>query len=174
MWCAVSKRLAHGDTFCIKQVGRAPDRRLGAFVMDVPSVEMFQRTGVHDDERRMDDRSRIHQRSRDDVAAILDNTGEGTVDDGPCPVSVLDRQNPGGKPDCARGNHHFSKPVLAHQPRQSAGFRESHSGRSSRSFAGAGIKNSAQRPRWQEQHLPRLEIRCNNGCHFFMRMCRHR
>ena len=51
------------DPLGIECVGDAADRRLCAFLVNVPALEMLDRTGVHDDQRRMDDRPGVHQRA---------------------------------------------------------------------------------------------------------------
>jgi hypothetical protein len=48
----------------------------GSFLVDVPLVEMFDRAGVHGDQRRMNDRAGIHQRARQRIAAWLDGASE--------------------------------------------------------------------------------------------------
>src|SRR5207302_10049978 len=69
---SVAKRLADGDAFGIERIRDAADRRLGPLLVDVPLVELFDRTGVHGDQWRMDDRTGIHQRARERIAAWLD------------------------------------------------------------------------------------------------------
>ena len=73
---AVAQRLAHRDALAVERIGDAPDRRLRALLVDVPALEMLERPGIHDDQRRMDDRAGIHQRGRERVAAVLDHAGK--------------------------------------------------------------------------------------------------
>src|ERR1700740_2334982 len=77
---AVSKGLAHGDALRVERVGDAPDRSLRAFLVNVPALEMLDRAGVHDDQRRMDDGTCIHQRAGERIAAWLDHIRERTPD----------------------------------------------------------------------------------------------
>src|SRR5262249_46368946 len=74
MRSAVAERFAHLDALRIERIGDASDRGLRAFLVDVPAFEMFDWTGVHDDQGWMDDRARIHQRPRQSVTAWLDRT----------------------------------------------------------------------------------------------------
>ncbi len=57
----VAERLARGDPLRIECVVHAADRRLRAFLVDVPSGKMRDGARIHDDERRMDDRAGVHQ-----------------------------------------------------------------------------------------------------------------
>ena len=72
---AIAETFTHGDAFGIERVGDPTDRRLRAFLVDIPSLKMFDWAGVHDDQRWMDDGSGIHQCTRQRVAARLDHAG---------------------------------------------------------------------------------------------------
>src|ERR1700738_4886374 len=65
---AVAKTFAYRDTFGIERIGDPSDRGLRAFLVNVPALEMLDRAGIHDDQRRMDDRSGIHSRRRQRIA----------------------------------------------------------------------------------------------------------
>src|SRR5258708_5254347 len=53
---AIAKTFAHCDAFSIERVGDAADRSLRAFLVNVPTLKMLDRAGIHDDQRRMDHR----------------------------------------------------------------------------------------------------------------------
>ena len=64
MRAAITKTLADRDALGIERVRDPADRSLRAFLVNVPALEMLDRAGIHDDQRRMDDRSGIHQGGR--------------------------------------------------------------------------------------------------------------
>src|SRR5207244_12428042 len=70
---AIAQRLAHGNSLGIERVGDAADRGLRAFLVDVPALEMLDRSGVHDNQRRGDGRSGIPQSTGSCISAGLDN-----------------------------------------------------------------------------------------------------
>src|SRR6478735_12474660 len=76
MRAAIAERFADGDAFSVERVGNPADRGLRALLVDVPALEMLDRAGIHDDQRWMDNRSGIHQRARQRVAAGLDRAGK--------------------------------------------------------------------------------------------------
>ena len=78
---AVAERLAHRDALGVERVGDAAHGRLRALVVDVPALEMLERRGIHDDQRRMDDRPGVHQRAGQRIAAVLDHAGKRAADD---------------------------------------------------------------------------------------------
>ena len=57
----ICKRFADADPFGIERVGRAADRGLGSFIVDVPTFEMLERPRVHHDQRRVDDAASVHK-----------------------------------------------------------------------------------------------------------------
>ena len=61
---AIAKAFAYRDAFGIERVRDPADRSLRAFLVNVPTLEMLDGAGIHHDQRRMDDRAGIHQRSR--------------------------------------------------------------------------------------------------------------
>src|SRR5260370_29471746 len=69
---AIAKSPAYRDAFGIERVGDPADRSLRAFLVNVPALEMLDRTGIHDDQRRMDDPPGIPQRRRQCLTARLD------------------------------------------------------------------------------------------------------
>ena len=80
MRAAIPKRFAHSDTFGVECVGNAADRGLRALLVDVPTLEVLHRAGIHHDQRWMDNRSGIHQRARQRIAAGLDRAGKSPAD----------------------------------------------------------------------------------------------
>src|SRR4029079_7933568 len=68
----IPKSLAHRDAFHIQRVGNPTERGLRYFLVNVPALEMLDGSGVHDNQRGMDDRTGIHQRTRQRIAARLD------------------------------------------------------------------------------------------------------
>ncbi len=80
MRTAIAEGLAHRDALGIERVGDAADRGLRTFLVNVPAFEMFDRAGIHHDQRRMNDRPGIHQRARQRVAAGLDHAGKRASD----------------------------------------------------------------------------------------------
>ncbi|KAG0926751.1 hypothetical protein G6F31_018277 [Rhizopus arrhizus] len=142
---------ADGDAFGVQRVGHAADRGLRAFVVDVPLVEVLQRAGVHHDERRVDDRAGIHQRTGQ---AVLDGF-DGRIGLPQQRQGFL-RQTAG---EYARGQaggvaaDHHPVAVLAGQVGQRAGFRIGDAGRIARVFLGAGEEVAAEGARRQEHDL---------------------
>src|SRR6516165_9213474 len=58
---AVTERFSHGNAFGIEPVGDAADSGLRPFFMNIPTLKMLDRPGIHRDQWRMNDGSRIHQ-----------------------------------------------------------------------------------------------------------------
>ena len=73
---AIAKAFAYRDAFGVERVRDPADRSLRAFLVNVPTPEMFDGAGIHHDQRRMDDRAGIHQRRRQRVAAGLNHAGK--------------------------------------------------------------------------------------------------
>ena len=121
---AVTERLADSDTFGIERVGDAPDRGLRAFLVDVPALEMLDRAGVHDNQRRVDDRSGIHQRAGQRIAAWFDDAGERAPNHLQRMAGAIEREHADRQPLGADGDRDFERAVLARQPWQRAGLRE--------------------------------------------------
>ncbi len=119
---AIAKTLAHRDAFGIERVGDAADRSLRAFLVDVPALEMLDRAGIHDDQRRMDDRPGIHQRRRQRIAARLDHAGKGAPDHIERMIGGIKRKYADRQPLGADGDGDFERSVLARQPGQRAGL----------------------------------------------------
>src|SRR6202022_2572694 len=59
---AITEAFAYRNAFGIERVRDPADRGLRTFPVNVPALEMLNRAGIHDDQRRMDDRAGIHQR----------------------------------------------------------------------------------------------------------------
>src|ERR1700740_1078944 len=119
---AVSKGLAHGDALRVERVGDAPDRSLRAFLVNVPALEMLDRAGIHDDQRRMDDRPRIHQRARQRVAARLDHAEKCASDHIEGMIPSMQWKHADRQPLGADGDGDFERSMLARQPWQRAGL----------------------------------------------------
>ena len=73
---AIAKAFAYRDAFGVERVRDPADRSLRAFLVNVPTPEIFDGAGIHHDQRRMDDRAGIHQRRRQRVAAGLNHAGK--------------------------------------------------------------------------------------------------
>ncbi len=84
MRCAIAKRFAHRDPFCVERVGHPADRGLRSFLVDVPSFEMLDRARVHHDQRRVNNGPSIHQRAGERIAAGLDRIRESASDHFDC------------------------------------------------------------------------------------------
>ena len=88
--------------------------RLRALVMDVPALEVLEWRGIHEDERRMDDRPGVHQRPGKCVAAGLDRR-----------ISLLQHRNGArrfprridtrGQPHRAHRDRHFRRAALSRE-----------------------------------------------------------
>src|SRR3984893_2439905 len=55
MRAAITKTFAHRDALGIERVRDTADCGLRAFLVNVPALEMLDRAGIHEDQRRMDD-----------------------------------------------------------------------------------------------------------------------
>lgn len=119
-----AERLAHGDALAIERISDAAHGRLGALLVNVPVREVLQRRGIHDDERRVDDGTRIHQRARERIAARLDNARKGAADDGERTLAQPQRQYAGRQALGANRDRDLERTVLARKPRQGAGLGE--------------------------------------------------
>ena len=120
----VAQRLPDGDALGVEGIGDSAHGGLRALLVDVPALEMLERRGVHDDQRRMDDRAGVHQGARERVAAWLDHAGKGSADDRECVVGEAHGQDPGRQPLGADGDGRLEGPVLAREPRQRPGLGE--------------------------------------------------
>src|SRR5260370_9939162 len=154
MRAAIAVSLTYRDAFRIERVGDVADRSLRAFLVNIPSFEMFDRAGIHHDQRWMDDRPGIHQRSRQRVAARLNHAGKRASDHIERMVGSVKRKYPDRQPFGADGDGDLEWAVLARQPWQSAGLGKAYA------CAIAGVTRSfredhrAERRRRQEYHLP--------------------
>ena len=143
----VAERFAQRDAFAVERVGDAADGRLGALLVDVPALEMLQRPGIHDDQRRMDDRPGIHQRGRERVAAILDHAGKRRPQHRERMVLSGQREDAGRQPLGAHGDRRLERPVLAREPRQRPGLGERDLGAVAGIVRGLGEQQRAERAR---------------------------
>ncbi len=84
MRTSVAERFADGDPFGVKSVRHAAYGRLRSFLVDVPLVEMLDGPRIHGDQRRVDDRTGIHQRGREGIAACLDCVRKSPSDHAEC------------------------------------------------------------------------------------------
>jgi hypothetical protein len=121
---AVAERLAHRDPLGVERVGDAPDGGLGALLVDVPAREMLDRTGIHDDQRGVDDRPGIHQGARERIAARLDDARERARDHGQRLGRPVLREDAGRQPFGPHRDGDLGGPVLADEPGQGAGLGE--------------------------------------------------
>ena len=118
---------------------------LRAFLVNVPALEMLDRAGIHHDQRRMDDRSGIHQRARQRVAARLDHAGKGAADHVERMVGGIERKYADRQPLGADGDGDLERPVLAGQPRQRAGLGKADAGADCRRRARPWRRSSSRR-----------------------------
>ena len=65
------QRPSQGDPLLVKGISHSPNGGLRALVVDVPGFKMLQSPGIHQYQRWMDDRSRVHQRAAEYVFAWL-------------------------------------------------------------------------------------------------------
>ena len=72
MWRAIAKRLAQCNSFSVKSIRDPSNSRLGAFVVDIPSIKVLKRTGIHQNQRWMNNGPRVHQRPAQRILAGLD------------------------------------------------------------------------------------------------------
>ena len=84
---------------------------------------MFDRTGVHGDQRRMDDRTGIHQRARERIAAWLDGVWKRSLDHAQRVRGEAQRKHAGRQPRAPARDPNGIRPLLARQPRQRPGLR---------------------------------------------------
>ena len=161
---AIAETFTHRDAFGIERVGDPADRRLRAFLVDVPSLEMLDRAGIHHDQRRMDDRSGIHQRTRQRVAARLDHAGKGAADHIERMIGAL---SSGNTPTGSR----LARMVMATSNgpclRVSQGSVPVSAKLTSAAIAGVmrgpGENHRAEGGRRQEHHLAVSEMRCDQS-----------
>src|SRR5690348_1515062 len=92
MWRTVTERLAYGDAFSIQCVGNATNGGLCAFLVNIPALEVFDRSGVHHDQGWMDDGTGIHQCAGQRIAAGLYHAGKGAADHGERIFGVYERK----------------------------------------------------------------------------------
>src|SRR6202140_4002671 len=119
---AIAKGFAYRDALGIERVRDPADRSLRAFLVNVPTLEMLDRAGIHHDQRRMDDGSRIYHRRRQRVAARLDHSGKRPSYHIERMISSFQREYADRQPFGADGDGDFERSMLASQPWQRAGF----------------------------------------------------
>ncbi len=154
----IAGRLANGDALQIQRIGHPADRRLGALVVDVPGVEMLKRPGVHQDERRVDDRPGVHQRPVKRVFERLDGRiGAGQDLEGV--GRACRREDAGGQPRRPHRNGHLRRSMLARQVRQGAGLGKGDAGRIAALRQRLGKDIAAKGAGRQKHHLAVLQNR---------------
>ena len=84
-----------GHPFPIEGIGHPSYGRLGALVVNIPGLEMFQWAGVHQNQWRMDDGSGVHQGATECVLAALNGVGLGNYPQRP--VGFTCRPDAGGQ-----------------------------------------------------------------------------
>ncbi len=156
---AVAQRLAQRHAFAVERVGHLSDRGLRSFLVDVPALEMLQRPGIHGDQRRMNDRARIHQRTRERVAAILDHAAKRCPQHGDRVILARERKDSGRQPLSPHRDRHLERAVLAREPRQRAGLRERGSSAVAGFMRGLGEDHRSERAGRQEHDLAVREVR---------------
>ena len=162
MGSLVAQRLAHRDPFQIQPVGHRPHRGLRAFVVNVPALEVLQRRRVHQDQRRMDDGSGVHQRAGQRVLAGLDHR-VGFADDREGVLRAFGGIGPGGQPRGADGDAHLVGRLLACEVGQRAGLRPGDLGARAGRPDDLAHDIAAEGARRQEHHLAVLQVRCERA-----------
>ncbi|MNI43161.1 hypothetical protein D3C73_974830 [compost metagenome] len=157
----VAQGFADGHAFGVQRVGHAADGRLRAFVMDVPLVEMLQGPGIHQDERRVNDGARVHQRAGQPVFNGFD-AGIGLAQQRQRVVGQTAGKHAGGQARGVAADHHRVA-VLARQIGQGAGFRVGDAGGVAGVFLRARKKVAAEGAGRQEHHLVVLQQRRQGG-----------
>ncbi|MNX82885.1 hypothetical protein D3C86_1146280 [compost metagenome] len=158
--CAVGQCFAHGHAFGIELVGHATNRRLGAFVVNVPGLEMLQGTCVHHDQRRVNDGAGVHQRTAEGIFNRLD-TWVGFAQYRESVLGQVAREHAGRQAGGVATDHQVTGAALAHQIRQRAGFSEGDFALVARIGHGLGEHIAAESARWQEHHLTVVQVRRN-------------
>ena len=120
----VTERLADGDTFRIESVRDAADGRLRPFLVDIPTIEMLDGAGIHDDERRMDDAAGIHQRAGQGIAARFDRLRKSPADHIERVRRPAERKHARGQAHAAAGYPHLIGALFAGKPGQRARLGE--------------------------------------------------
>ncbi len=167
------ERLAHGDALAVERVGDAAHRRLGALLVNVPAREVLERRGIHDDERRVDDRPRIHQRARQRIAAGLDDARECAADDGERVLAQPQRQHAGRQPLGTHRDRDLERTMLAREPWQRAGLGERDVGAVAGRARGLRENHRAESARRQKHHLPVGKMRSHRTRDIGLRRRRH-
>ena len=106
---------------------------------------MLDRSGIHHDQRRMDDRPGIHQRARQCVAARLDHAGKGAADHIERMRRGIERKHADRQPLGADGDGDLERSVLARQPGQRAGLGKADAGADCRRRAPPWRRSSSRR-----------------------------
>ena len=150
---AIAKRLADRDAFIVQRSVHPADGRLGAFVVNVPALEMLDRAGVHQDQRRMDDRAGVHQGARQRVLDGLDCIGKGLRNDGNGFIGLARGQHTGWQPRSTGRNPNFGLTLLARQPGQSTGLGNGEIGGTARIAHPLHHDVGTECARRQENHL---------------------
>ena len=127
-------------------------RGLRALVVDVPALEVLQRRRVHHHQRRVDDRSGVHQRTRERVATGVDG-GEGAANDGQRPLLAARRVHAGRQAHRAHRDVDLARTVLASQVRQRSGLGPGDPGRVAGGADDLGHRVAAERAGCEEHDL---------------------
>ncbi|MNF80968.1 hypothetical protein D3C84_632220 [compost metagenome] len=157
---AVGQRFTHGHALGIKLVGHATNRRLGAFVVNVPGLEMLQRPRVHHDQRRVDDRACVHQRTAQGVFNRLD-ARVGFTQHRKSMLGQVAGEYTGRQAGGVAADHQVAGAMLAYQVRQRTGFSEGDLAPVARIGHGLGKHETAKGARRQEHHLTVVQVRRN-------------
>ena len=141
--------------------------------MDVPALEVLERAGVHQDQRRVDDRSGVHQRTGQRVLDRL-HRGKCGAQHGEGPVRFLRRKDAGRQARGADGDGDLRRAMLARQPGQGAGLGEGDVGRAAGMAQGLHHGHAAESPRRQEDHLAVAQMRRQGASDVFLGESRRR
>ena len=124
---AVAERLAHGDALEVEPIGDRAHRRLRAFGVDVPALEVLQRRRVHHHQRRVDDRAR-RSSARPRARRRSRARREGARDHGERLVGAPRRIDAGRQAHGAHRHAHLARAELSRQLGQGAGLGPHHVG----------------------------------------------
>ena len=126
--------------------------------MDVPTLEMLHRAGIHHDQRGMDDGPGIHQRARQRVAARV-HRRIGARDHRQRRVALPSRIDAGWQAHGTDRHADFAHGELSRQVRQGAGLRPGDPGARAVGANGARHDEAAEGAGREEDDLAVLEVR---------------
>ena len=119
---------------------------------------MLQGTGVHHDQRRVNDGTCVHQRTAQGVFNRLD-ARVGLAQHSEGVLGQVAREHAGRQAGGVATDHQVAGAMLAHQVRQRAGFSEGDLAVVARIGHGLGEHVAAEGARRQEHHLTVVQVR---------------